>query len=179
MEFTSSQQLVQLQFKNYICTQWLKFPIRRTAQMFDGILVADKLHPFQYYEAPKVIDPLSDLHKEKKQKKNTRDMFKTRLQNLLTSTLQNPEEGCCIIRAFVNNMRMKVTFHLLITWDERVSYKFTNATSTPQTHSCLKIKANSRNLSFISSLPWKSSRKNPLYSATIITIIYTVLTTFN
>lgn len=34
--------------------------------MFDGILVADKLHPFQYYEAPKVIDPLSDLHKEKK-----------------------------------------------------------------------------------------------------------------
>lgn len=42
-------------------------------------------------------------------------MFKTRLQNLLTSTLQNPEEGCCIIRAFVNNMRMKVTFHLLIT----------------------------------------------------------------
>lgn len=106
-------------------------------------------------------------------------MFKTQLQNLLTSTLQNPEEGCCIIRAFVNNMRMKVTFHLLITWDERVSYKFTNATSTPQTHSCLKIKANSRNLSFISSLPWKSSRKNPLYSATIITIIYTVLTTFN
>lgn len=70
MEFTSSQQLVQLQFKNYICTQWLKFPIRRTAQMFDGILVADKLHPFQYYEAPKVIDPLSDLHKEKKQKKH-------------------------------------------------------------------------------------------------------------
>lgn len=106
-------------------------------------------------------------------------MFKTRVQNLLTSTLQNPEEGRRIIRAFVNNMRMKVTFHLLIIWDGRVSYKLTNATGTPQTHSCLKIKTNSRNLSFISSLPWKSSRKNLLYSVTVITIIYTVLTTFN
>lgn len=73
LEFTSSLQLVQLQFKNYICTQWLKFPIRRTAQMFDGILVADKLHPFQYYEAPKVIDPLSDLHKEKKHQGHVQD----------------------------------------------------------------------------------------------------------